>query len=53
VLEPKLRQEKGLLTGLYYICVYGRTASNYKISAKNEDHSIMLKAGLSETSYVE
>lgn len=53
VLEPATRKEHGGLTGLYYICVYGATSSNYKISAKNEDRSIMLKAGLSESGYVE
>lgn len=38
---------------MYYICVYGSTGSAYKISAKNEDHSIFLKAGLSESGYIE
>jgi len=53
VLDPALRQARGGSTGMYYLCVYGATMSNYKISAKNEDHSIMLKAGLSEGGYIE
>ena len=53
VLDPSTRAKHGGSTGLYYVCVYGSTGSNYKISAKNEDHSIMLKAGLSESGYVE
>jgi hypothetical protein len=38
---------------MYYICVYGRSSSNYKISAKNEDHSQFLKAGIAEGGFVE
>jgi len=41
------------LTGIYYICVYGSTGSAYKISAKNEAHSTFLKAGLSESGYID
>ena len=53
VLEPKHREEVGFLTGIYYICVYGSTGSAYKISAKNEAHSTFLKAGLSESGYID
>lgn len=53
VLEPAARKSHDALTGMYYICVYGSTGSAYKISAKNEDHSIYLKAGLSEGGYIE
>ena len=53
VLEPAVRKAHGGLTGMYYLCVYGATTSNYKISAKNENRSIMLKAGLSEGGYIE
>lgn len=38
---------------MYYICVFGSTGSAYKIAAKNEDHSIMLKPGLSESGYID
>lgn len=53
ILEPHVREEHKALTGVYYICVFGATASNYKISAQNEDHSAMLMAGLSEGGYIE
>ena len=53
VLEPETRKASGALTGMYYICVYGSTGSDYKISAKNEDHSVFLKAGLSQSGYIE
>ena len=52
VLEPKLRKEKNAAKGMFYICVFGNTASTYKIWAKNEDHSIFLKSGLSESGYM-
>ena len=53
VLDPELRKEHGALTGLYHICVFGKTTATYKISAKNENHSTMLKAGLAEAGYLE
>jgi len=53
VLEPNTRLEHNATTGPYYICVYGRTSSNYKISAKNEDHQQILKAGIAEGGYIE
>jgi hypothetical protein len=53
VLDSKERGKYNATTGTYYICVYGSTSSTYKISAKNEDHSLLLKAGLSESGYVE
>jgi hypothetical protein len=39
--------------GEYYIGVFGKTGSSYKLTVKNEDHSIYLKAGLSESGYME
>lgn len=38
---------------MYYICIYGLTSTSYKISAKNIDHSNMLRAGLLESGYIE
>mmetsp|Transcript_13172 Transcript_13172/g.20499 ORF Transcript_13172/g.20499 Transcript_13172/m.20499 type:complete len:307 (+) Transcript_13172:802-1722(+) len=51
ILTPENRDPDR--TGLYYLCVFGRSFSNFKISAKNVDHSIMLKAGISEGGYVD
>jgi hypothetical protein len=53
VLEPNVRKSHDALIGPYYICVYGATSSNYKISAKNEDHSQFLKAGIAEGGFVD
>ena len=53
LLSPETRKKHDALTGLYYICVFGRTYSNYKISAKNEDNTLALKAGISETGYID
>ena len=38
---------------MYYICIYGLSSTSYKISAKNVDHTNMLKAGLLESGYIE
>jgi hypothetical protein len=53
VLEPSMREEQGGATGPFFICVWGNNYSSYKLTAKNEDHSNMLKAGLSESSYID
>jgi hypothetical protein len=39
--------------GIYYICVYGRTAATYKLTVKNAVHENYLKAGLSESGYLD
>ena len=53
VLEPSMRKEKGEATGDYFICVNGKSYSSYKLSARNEDHSNLLSAGIAETSYID
>lgn len=53
ILDPKTRNASGYLTGVYNICVFGSTTAVYKLSAKNENHSNMLKAGLAESGYLE
>jgi hypothetical protein len=51
ILTPNERAIYNASQGLYYICVFGNTASTYKLTVKNEDHEIFLKAGLSESGY--
>ena len=53
ILDPQTRNKTKSLTGVYHICVFGSTSATYKLSAKNEQHSPMLKAGLAESGYLE
>lgn len=48
VLDPALRESYGALTGTYYICLWGYSMASFKLSARNEDHTVMLKPGLAE-----
>ena len=52
MLEPWIRNESNQLVGTYYLCVYGLSQSTYKLIAKNEDHSLELSAGISESGYI-
>jgi len=52
VLMPEDREGE-YLTGDYYICVFGRTYSTYKITVKNSDSSHVLRSGMSESFYVD
>jgi hypothetical protein len=38
---------------MFYICVFGAQPASYKLSVKNEDHSIWMQAGVSESGYIE
>jgi hypothetical protein len=53
VVTPKMREEAGSVVGPWYICVYGRWASSYKLTVTNEnrDHR-WLTAGIAENGYV-
>ena len=53
LLGPRTRREHGGQTGPYYICVYGNSMSTYKHTAKNEDHSLFLDPGISESGYID
>ena len=53
VLTPKERKSKDAVKGEYIICVYGNTASTFKITIKNEDHDVFLSSGLSESGYAD
>ena len=53
VLEPEIRKEIGGSKGKYFICVHGNDYSTYKLTVKNEDHSMWLNAGLSESGYID
>ncbi len=52
ILTPAERNAIGAPKGEYIICVYGTTATTYKMTVKNEDHTVFLSSGLSESGYV-
>jgi hypothetical protein len=53
LLDPADRKKAGALSGTYYIGVFGKTAATYRLTIKNQDHSIFLKSSLSESGYLE
>ena len=53
ILETVDRERLGAIGGTYYIGVFGKTASTFKITVKNEKHSIFLKPSLSESGYLD
>ena len=42
VLEAKRRQQDNSSIGMFYMCVFGAEAASYKLSVKNQDHSIWM-----------
>ena len=52
-LDPEIRRKDNADTGVFYMCVTSLMSSSFKLSAKNEDHSQWLRAGVSESGYIE
>lgn len=53
VITPAMREDDQNVVGEYFICVYGRFTSSFKLIVRNDDTSShMLESGVSESGYL-
>ena len=54
VISPEMREDDANIVGEYFICIYGRFTSSYRLDVRNdENYSNMLESGVSESGYLE